>query len=331
MPYSDIYITSAVLDNINEKVVKSVKTSLNYTNVLTEVGTSALDPIIIPDEEPIIIEIPLFENVLTPQYGYDKIDVFSGSTGESEISSTSAYPTESLLSAYNEDDEPIPMSGYATQECMIISIANGIIKKLIEDNKLTLPGTTGGWKSVTSISTTIVDPSVASAYIDEIMYNIINDMIYIKIDFGNYTEGVQMLSGTQITSNSNGITSTTLATPIVPHAHTFSTTSTVENAYSATQVLFSINNVMSSIIEQGTLENSKTLDTTNPMLLFTVASSASPSIETSTNLRAVPLGVGYLSSSDAIIVSTLNGSESRLYAGDVIHNDVLIIARLRSI
>ena len=132
MPYYNNYITSATLDNIRAKTVESIKTAYNHSKIFVEVEPTILE---LPIEGIDPIEIPNFEEQRTQQYSYEKIDVYSAAP-EYDITATSAYPEVSHVSAYNEEDDVIELTDLATQECMIVATANGIIKQLIEDNKL---------------------------------------------------------------------------------------------------------------------------------------------------------------------------------------------------
>ena len=132
VPYYNNYLTTATLDDIREKVVASVKTSYNHSKIYIE-GEPTIYVIPVDGFDP--ISIPNFSEQRIQQYSYEKVDVYSAAP-EYDITATSAYPEVSFVSAIDEDGDMLTMTDMATQECMIVATANGIIKQLIEDNKL---------------------------------------------------------------------------------------------------------------------------------------------------------------------------------------------------
>lgn len=133
---AQIYITKEVLESIQKDVVNIVKSARNYSEITEQCGTSAvyISPIP-PDTEPTILEIPLFETKIKEQSAYSNVDQYSGCP-EAPMSVTSSMPGPNTMSAYDEDGNLILLTDLSTSECMINAIANGILKRLVKDNKL---------------------------------------------------------------------------------------------------------------------------------------------------------------------------------------------------
>jgi len=131
-----LYITSAVLVDIQEQVVEDLKTAFNVTNQQTEISSSAIEiPPIYPDTEPTIIDVPIFSAIDVKDFPYVHVDEYSASPG-TELSATSALPGPATMIAVDDNGDDITLENLSVTECMINATANGIIKQLIEDNKL---------------------------------------------------------------------------------------------------------------------------------------------------------------------------------------------------
>jgi len=189
-----VYITEELLNNINESVVRILKTSYNYVDVVVSAGEATLKigPFL-PDTEPDLIKIPILSSVEQQQFAYENIDVIRVENDPI----LSAYPTSCSMNFYGEGDIESGtsgvVSGMSVNECMIYAISNGIIKQLLDDNKLLYNGHTSAFRwELEERSTTIIfyNHMPESSYVFEIDKSVIGHINFVNVMFKRSDETI---------------------------------------------------------------------------------------------------------------------------------------------
>lgn len=165
------YITVQVLSAINSGVVADLKTAYNFTSILSAVSSTSISiPPIYPETSSTPITMPIFSAVRQKIYPYSNIDVVQ----DLSSSALSAYPEPCVMTISAEDGTSSSVTGLSTNECMIYAIANGVIRKLDNDNMLFNISAVSGLSAVefpltlSTINTTPPTPAVDSLvlYVD---------------------------------------------------------------------------------------------------------------------------------------------------------------------